>query len=53
MAKCPNCNADGVELNKSLKNQVFRIEGYTCRNCKHNFKVMVEYVFSTEIQSAH
>jgi transposase-like protein len=53
MVKCPNCNAEVVEPDKLLKNQVFRIEGYTCKNCKHNFKVMVEFVFSTEISSVH
>jgi transposase-like protein len=47
MVKCPNCIAEVMEPNKSLKNQVFHIEGYTCKNCKHNFKVMVEFVFST------
>ena len=53
MVKCPNCNADVAEPDKSLKNHVFRIESYTCKNCKHNFKVMVEFVFSTETLSVH
>jgi len=53
MVKCPNCSAEVAEADKSLKNQVFRIECYTCKNCKHNFKVMVEFVFSTEILSGH
>lgn len=29
MVKCPNCNAEVAEPDKSLKNQAFRIEGYT------------------------
>jgi hypothetical protein len=53
MIKCPNCSADVAEPDKSLKNQVFHIESFTCKNCKHNFKVMIELVFSTEILIVH
>jgi transposase-like protein len=53
MVKCPNCNTEVAGPDKSLKNQVFRIEGYTCKNCKRTFEVMVEFVFSIEILSVH
>jgi transcription elongation factor Elf1 len=53
MVKCPNCNTEVAEPDKSLKNQVFNIEAYTCKNCKHKFKVIIEIVFSTEILSIH
>ena len=53
MVKCSKCSAEVTKPNKSLKNQVFNIEAYTCKNCKHNFKVMTEFIFLTEIQSIH
>jgi transposase-like protein len=53
MVKTPNCNAAVADPDNLLKNQAFHIEGYTCKNCKHNFKVKVEFVFSTEISSVH
>jgi transposase-like protein len=53
MVKCPNCSAEVEEPDKSLKNQMFQIEGYTCKNCKQNFKVVVEFIFSSEIQAEH
>ena len=53
MVKCPKCCEEVAEPNKSLKNQVFNIEAYRCKKCKHNFKVMTEFIFSTEIQSVH
>ena len=53
MVKCPKCSKEVEEPEKSLKNQVFNIEAYTCKNCKKNFKVMTEFIFSTEIQSVH
>ena len=48
MVKCPNCGADISEPDKSLKNNVFQIEVYTCKNCKHTFKVANEFVFLTQ-----
>lgn len=53
MVKCPNCSSDVEEPDKSLKNQVFNIESYECKNCKKNFKVITEFIFSTEIHSIH
>ncbi len=49
MAKCPNCGAEVAKPDKALKNQVFNIEGYTCKNCKNQFKRISEFIFSTEI----
>jgi len=38
MVKCPNCFADVSEPDKSLNNNNFRIEAYTCKKCGHHFK---------------
>ena len=45
MAKCPNCSVVIEEPDKSLKNNVFHIEAYTCKKCNHAFKVMNETIF--------
>ena len=53
MVSCPNCGEDVEKPKKSLKNQVFNIEAYSCKSCKKNFKVITEFIFSTEIRSVH
>jgi hypothetical protein len=40
MVKCPNCGVDIAEPDKSLKNHVFCIEVYTCKNCVCHFNVI-------------
>jgi transposase-like protein len=51
MVVCPNCSAEIATPDRSLKNQVFNIEEYTCKKCKYNFKLVTEFIFSTEILS--
>ena len=53
MVKCPNCSTDITDPYKSLKNNVFHIEAYTCNKCNYSFKVTNEFVFLNEKLSAH
>jgi len=39
MAKCPKCEKEETVPTKSLKNMVFHVEAYTCKECGTNFKV--------------
>jgi DNA-directed RNA polymerase subunit RPC12/RpoP len=40
MARCSNCGKEVAKPDESLKNHVFRVEVYTCKNCGFSFKVM-------------
>jgi len=45
MVKCPHCSEEVAEPDKSLKNNVFCVESYTCKNCSHRFKMASQSVF--------
>jgi hypothetical protein len=53
LVKCPKCNEEVEQPCKSLKNNAFHIEAYTCKNCQNNFKVTTELIFLYEKRSAH
>jgi len=38
LAKCPTCGKNVSKPDKTLKNNSFCIESYTCENCKTKFK---------------
>jgi transposase-like protein len=48
MPKCPNCKKEITNPEKTLKNQVFQIDAYTCNSCGHNFKVSIELPWFSE-----
>ena len=52
MVGCPSCGAGVAKPDKALKNKTFDIEAYTCKNCEHPFRIVSEFIFSTEIYSA-
>lgn len=39
IAKCPQCGTRVAQSASFLSNSVFRIEAYTCPNCKKRFHV--------------
>jgi len=38
MAKCPKCNTENPNPNKTWKYGIFTVKAYTCKNCQTQFR---------------